>query len=66
MPIFNFQIPTILKDVDATILDPRSTYDSEEMWKNKANDLSKLFIKNFVQYTDNEEGKSLLKAGPQL
>ncbi len=66
LPIFNFQIPTILKDVDATILDPRSTYDNQEMWKNKANDLSKLFIKNFVQYTDNEEGKSLLKAGPQL
>ena len=66
LPIFNFQIPTVLKNVDQTILDPRNTYESEEMWKNKANDLSKLFIANFVQYTDNEEGKSLVKAGPQL
>jgi len=29
-------------------------------------DLAKLFIKNFEQYTDNEEGKKLVAAGPQL
>ena len=24
------------------------------------------FIKNFVQYTDNEEGQNLVKSGPQV
>lgn len=66
LPIFNFQIPTVLKDVDASILDPRDTYENDNAWQTKATDLSSLFIKNFVQYTDNEEGQSLIKAGPQL
>ena len=66
LPIFNFQIPTALKDVDASILDPRDTFENDATWQKKATDLSSLFIKNFVQYTDNEEGKSLIKHGPQL
>jgi phosphoenolpyruvate carboxykinase (ATP) len=28
--------------------------------------LAARFIKNFEKYTDNEEGKSLVAAGPQL
>ena len=35
-------------------------------WNNKAIDLASRFIKNFVQYTDNEEGVSLVNAGPQI
>jgi phosphoenolpyruvate carboxykinase (ATP) len=35
-------------------------------WNEKATDLAKRFIDNFVKYTDNEEGKRLLAAGPQL
>ena len=66
LPIFNFQIPTVLNNVDTDILDPRNTYENEVEWKDKATELSSLFIKNFVQYTDNEEGKSLVNAGPQL
>ena len=66
LPIFNFLIPTALNNVDADILDPRNTYENEVEWKDKATALSSLFIKNFVQYTDNEEGKSLVNAGPQL
>jgi len=28
--------------------------------------LASRFIKNFAQYTDNEQGQSLVKAGPQV
>ncbi len=66
LPVFNFQIPTELEGVDTGILDPRKTYANESEWSEKANDLAALFIKNFAQYTDNEEGQSLVKAGPQL
>lgn len=66
LPIFNFQIPTALEGVDTGILDPRKTYEDDANWYEKANDLSALFIKNFAQYTDNEEGERLVKAGPQL
>ena len=66
LPIFDLQIPTALHGVDTGILDPRKTYDNEANWYEKANDLGALFVKNFEQYTDNEEGKRLVKAGPQL
>jgi phosphoenolpyruvate carboxykinase (ATP) len=66
MPIFNFQVPTALEGVDSGILDPRQTYANASEWTEKANDLASLFIKNFNQYTDNEEGERLVNAGPQL
>lgn len=66
VPVFNFQVPTSLEGVDTGILDPRKTYADVSEWTAKATDLAGRFIKNFAQYTDNEEGQSLVKAGPQL
>ncbi len=66
LPIFNFEIPKSLNHVNEGILDPRKTYDDASTWTEKANELAGLFIKNFAQYADNDEGKSLIKAGPQL
>lgn len=66
VPIFNFEVPTALHDVNSAILDPRDTYADATEWETKATDLASRFIENFVQYTDNEEGKSLVAAGPQL
>jgi phosphoenolpyruvate carboxykinase (ATP) len=66
IPVFNFEVPTALHDVDSNILDPRNTYSNAEDWTAKATNLAGLFIKNFVQYTDNEEGQNLVKSGPQL
>jgi phosphoenolpyruvate carboxykinase (ATP) len=66
IPVFNFEVPTVLHDVNPAILDPRDTYADATEWETKATDLAARFIKNFVQYTDNEEGKNLVAAGPQL
>jgi phosphoenolpyruvate carboxykinase (ATP) len=66
VPVFNFEVPTSLHDVDDTILDPRNTYANTSEWNTKASDLASRFIKNFVQYTDNEEGAALVEAGPKL
>jgi phosphoenolpyruvate carboxykinase (ATP) len=66
VPVFNFEVPTALHDVNPAILDPRDTYADASEWQTKAEDLASRFIKNFVQYTDNEEGKKLVAAGPQL
>ncbi|MDK2772542.1 MAG: phosphoenolpyruvate carboxykinase (ATP) [Flavobacterium sp.] len=66
IPIFNFEVPTSLSEVNDEILDPRNTYADASQWNEKATDLAGKFIKNFEQYTDNEEGKSLVAAGPQL
>jgi len=66
LPIFNLEIPTELPGVDTKILDPRDTYSNSSEWEVKAKDLAAKFIKNFEKYTDNEEGKTLVAAGPQL
>ncbi|WP_371807820.1 phosphoenolpyruvate carboxykinase (ATP) [Lutibacter sp. B1] len=66
IPIFNLEVPTALPGVDTKILDPRDTYADSKEWETKATKLAGLFIKNFDKYTDNEEGKALVAAGPQL
>ncbi len=66
LPVFNLEVPTSLAGVDTDILDPRDTYADVKEWDEKAADLAGRFIKNFVKYTDNEEGKALVAAGPQL
>lgn len=66
VPVFNLAVPKALEGVDANILDPRNTYQDASEWTKKATDLAQLFINNFEHYTDNEEGKSLVAAGPQL
>ena len=66
IPVFNLEVPTSLHDVNSAILDPRDTYENAADWSAKATDLASRFIKNFAQYTDNEQGQSLVKAGPQV
>ena len=66
IPIFGIEVPTNLPGVDTGILDPRDTYQSPQIWEEKAKDLAGRFIKNFKKYEGNEAGKALVSAGPQL
>ena len=66
MPVFNFEVPTALDEVNSAILDPRYTYSDAATWTAKATGLAEKFIANFEQYTDNKEGKELVKAGPKI
>ena len=66
LPIFDFTIPTELPGVDTKILDPRDTYKNAKDWDVKAEDLANRFVKNFVKFTGNEEGKKLVAAGPKV
>jgi len=63
---FNLEIPTELTGVNTHVLDPRNTYDQPEVWDTKAQDLAKKFIDNFAKYSDTDEGRKLIAAGPQL
>ena len=66
IPYFNLEVPTELPGVNNDILDPRATYSDVAEWTEKAENLAGLFIKNFAKFTDNEAGKALVPAGPQL
>ena len=60
------RVPTELPGVDPAILDPRDTYADPAEWDEKARDLAERFVKNFAKYENNEAGKALVAAGPQL
>jgi phosphoenolpyruvate carboxykinase (ATP) len=67
IPYFNLEVPVSVNGMeDNSILDPRNTYANAAEWDEKAKDLAKRFIDNFAKYTDNDEGKRLVAAGPQL
>ena len=65
IPLFDFEVPTSLPNVNPAILDPRDTYADPKEWEVKAKDLAARFQKNFTKYTTNEAGKALVAAGPK-
>ena len=66
LPIFNLQVPKKVNGVDSHLLNPRNLWETPEKWDAAAEDLAKKFINNFDKFTDSEEAKRLVKAGPQL
>lgn len=66
LPYFNLEVPLEISGVDENLLDPRNTYQDSADWDSKARNLAELFIANFEKFSDNDEGKSLVAAGPQL
>ena len=63
---FGLQIPLEVNGVDAHILNPRNTWADKDAFDAQAEKLAGLFIHNFKNFIDNEEGQQLIKAGPQL
>lgn len=66
MEIFGLQIPKKLYHIDSSFLNPRNTWENKDHYDIKAKHLAESFINNFKSYTDNEDGKKLILAGPQL
>ena len=59
------QQKVLSKKISSLEAEFRST-DFYKEWEKKAKDLAGKFIKDFEKYTDNEEGKALVAAGPQI
>jgi phosphoenolpyruvate carboxykinase (ATP) len=66
IPIFGLNIPKSINNVKAEILNPRNLWSNPEAWDEAAKNLAEKFISNFESFTDNEEGKKLVEAGPKL
>jgi phosphoenolpyruvate carboxykinase (ATP) len=64
-PRFKLEVPTELNGIDSNILFTKNTYADPAEFDKRANDLAQKFIENFEKYTDTEEGKRLLAAGPK-
>lgn len=66
IPYFNLAVPKALDGIDSKIFNPRNLWDDPKEWDKAARNLAEKFIKNFESFTDNDEGKRLVAAGPQL
>lgn len=66
IPFFNLAVPTAIKGVDSKLLNQRNLWPDAAAWDTAAKSLSEKFINNFSSFTDTEEGKKLVAAGPQL
>ncbi len=66
MPVFNLSIPKTLKGVDSRILNPRNMWEDKEEYDRICCELAQKFINNFEMFTDSDEGKRLVAAGPKL
>lgn len=66
VPIFGLNIPKAVKDVDSSLLNPRNLWENSSKWDEAAIGLAEKFINNFTSFTDNEEGKRLIQAGPKI
>lgn len=66
LPVFNLNIPSHIKGIDANILDPGKVWDSPFKWRVAATDLALKFISNFSKFTSNKETARLVSSGPVI
>ena len=63
-PIFNLEVPVSCPGVPNEVLDPRSTWDDEEAYEDKAYELARMFSKNFDRFADSVSPE-VIAAGPK-
>ena len=63
-PIFGFEVPVEVPGVDASLLDPRSTWRDPQAYDEKARFLAEKFKENFAKFADPES--DVAKAGPRV
>lgn len=64
MPIFGLFIPKSVPGLDSAILNPKNAWKDPAAFEKQALMLAQKFVDNFKTFTDNEEGKRLVTAGP--
>jgi len=63
---FQLYIPKGIPGCNFNICNPKNAWKNKDDWDKAARELSQKFIDNFVEFTDTEEGKRLVAAGPKL
>jgi phosphoenolpyruvate carboxykinase (ATP) len=64
-PLFGLHIPEQVPDVPSEILQPRTTWQDQRAYDEKARHLAVLFHKNFEQFSD-QATPEIRAAGPRL
>jgi len=61
---FQLNIPKEVPGCPAGICNPKNAWEDTAEWDKAARKLAQKFIDNFEEFTDNQEGKRLVAAGP--
>ncbi len=61
-PVFGFEVPLTVPGVDATLLDPRSTWRDPKAYDRKAGELARMFVENFAEF---DAPAQIAAAGPR-
>ncbi|MDX6510703.1 MAG: phosphoenolpyruvate carboxykinase [Gaiellaceae bacterium] len=64
-PVFGLRVPVEVPDVDAKLLDPRSTWADPDAYDRKARELARMFRDNFEQFAE-VAGEKITAAGPRV
>jgi phosphoenolpyruvate carboxykinase (ATP) len=64
-PVFGFEVPVSVPDVDSALLDPRSTWRHPSAYDASARELAGMFRDNFAQFAD-DAGDAIAAAGPRV
>ena len=63
-PVFGFEVPVTVPDVESDILDPRSTWRDPEAYDRQAGKLARMFREAFEAYAE-DAGEAITNAGPR-
>jgi len=63
---FNLFVPKHINGLDDSLLNPENAWADKKAYKESADQLASFFIKNFENFSDTEQGKALISAGPSL
>ena len=63
-PIFGFEVPTMVDGIDATLLEPRTSWEDPAAYDKQAEKLVSLFEENFAKF--GATAQELANAGPKL
>ncbi len=63
---FNLFVPKHINGLDDNLLNPENAWADKKAYKESADQLASFFMKNFENFSDTEQGKALIAAGPSL
>jgi phosphoenolpyruvate carboxykinase (ATP) len=64
-PVFGFEVPVSVSGIEASLLEPRSTWRDPEAYDRKARELARMFRDNFEQFAASA-GDAVASAGPRV
>ena len=64
-PVFGFEVPTEVPGIDASILDPRTTWADKDAYDAQAAALADMFVENFTRFETHVDA-DVREAAPEM